>query len=92
MRRNKQWALKLLSILQDNDAVGAGLYRSDLHQEFERDNSGLRLSAVEVVDIVDYHLHLLETEAYVFCEPDNEDSLADNFLLTWSGHDYLDSN
>lgn len=92
MRRNKQWALKLLSILQENDASGAGLYRNELHEQFQNHNASLRLSAEEVVDIVDYHLHLLETASHVFCEPDNEDSSGDNFLLTWSGHDYLDAS
>lgn len=92
MRRNKEWARQLLTILAESDeGGGVGLFRSELRQLFEDSASSLGMGAQELEDAVDYHLHLLETAGFVKFDPDEENSLDDTFMLTWSGHDYLDS-
>lgn len=94
MLRQKELAIQLLSILEEHDSEGAGLYRSDLMESLETEPKAKADAQLERWNIVDYHLRLLATAGFIVFTPSDVkgDTATDNFELTWSGHDYLDAN
>lgn len=91
MQRNKHLAGNILQLIETLDNDGTGLVRSEIYglvkNIFNAPDSG------DLVTVVDYHLHLLETEGLAYCEQDHGDGglLADRYMLTWSGHDFIES-
>ena len=92
MRRIKDWAAQLLVFIEENDAEGVGLTRQELRRFFTEYQVSLGESASNLWDVVDYHLSLLESGGFVTCKIYDEyehDREADDFMLTWAGHDLI---
>lgn len=94
MKRNNDWAKKLLTFLED-EPEGTGLLRHELKASFEAAELGRWMTPQQISDAVDYHLHLLASANFVLVyesQDDYEDSEGndDEFILTWAGHDYLE--
>ena len=90
MRRNKNWAVKLLSFIEAHDLEGIGLTRFELRKMFANDKESSGMDTFEIFNVVDYHLSLLESANFVMLKKDEEDKEADDFMLTWSGHDQIE--
>ncbi|WP_363105817.1 DUF2513 domain-containing protein [Pseudomonas putida] len=73
------------------DEFGSGVVRSKIRSGFKDylGSTGSNLGA-DHDNIVDYHLHLLETAGYVKCTPSSSSRAYDTIQLTWAGHDYLE--
>lgn len=90
MKRNKDWALSLLSFLEDVPD-GGGLVRHELKALFGQNDLFPLVSTEEIWDAFDYHLHLLVSAGFVLITKSDEGTAHDDFDLTWAGHDYLES-
>jgi hypothetical protein len=91
MQRDESVAITILRTILFLDSDGEGYYRKDFYSAV-RQILEMTVGESELVNMVDYHLHLLETAGFVLCDPELEGGHGlDSFLLTWRGHDYLDS-
>lgn len=92
MRRNKEWAVQLLVFIEENDAEGVGLTRRELRGFFAEYQESRGENASNLWDVVDYHLSLLESGGFItriIYDEEEHDREADDFMLTWAGHDLI---
>ncbi|WP_263226503.1 DUF2513 domain-containing protein [Pseudomonas alabamensis] len=94
MFRQKELAVKLLSLIEEHDIEGAGLDRSEIMAWLKLDAKAKDAEQLDHWNTVDYHLRLLATAGFIVYTPSKliGDTETDNFELTWSGHEYLDGN
>lgn len=87
MQRNLKLALELLDLIVSENEGGAGVYPRQVQSAFAKrypDHEPGRY------DVVEYHLHLLETAGFIVRIEDDQDE--PSLKLTWAGHDYLEEN
>ncbi|HEN8726655.1 hypothetical protein [Pseudomonas alloputida] len=91
MLRSEAWARQILRVVMAEDEFGSGVVRSKIRSGFKDvlNASGSDLGK-DHDNIVDYHLHLLETTGYVKITPSSVNGAYDKIQLTWAGHDYLE--
>jgi len=90
MQRDESVAMTILKTILFLDADGEGYYRKDFYSAV-RELLEMTIGESELVNMVDYHLHLLETGGFVLCDREMEVGQGfDTFQLTWRGHDYLE--
>lgn len=90
MQRHVIVAKYLLELIQNLDEDGSGLIRTAFYP-LVNEHFDLSQEGEVLVNFIDYHLHLLETEGLVICDQDEEEGAGqDMFLLTWAGHDFIE--
>lgn len=90
MERDESVAKTILRTIFFFDNDGEGYYRKDFYSAVKQILE-MTIDESKLVNMVDYHLHLLETAGFVLCDREPEDGHGfDSFLLTWRGHDYLE--
>lgn len=90
MRRNIFVASQLLDIIIDNDERGTGMPRRQIQELFRGSGAGSQMSETNCEEVVDYHLHLLQTAGFVECHRDLRVNLpGDEFRMTWAGHEHV---
>lgn len=92
MLRNEGWARNILEIIIAEDKFGLGVARDKIRSAFKDLLIATKQSVSPLHDnIVDYHLHLLETAGYLKRTPSSESKAYDKFEMTWRGHSYSEA-
>ncbi|MFJ2480703.1 hypothetical protein ACIOWE_10535 [Pseudomonas sp. NPDC087598] len=83
-------AKKLIELLIADDDYGNGINKARIRNLFV-ENLGATGEIVPTFsdNIVDYHIHLLETAGYVKVTTVPSNRGYDKIEVTWSGHDYV---
>lgn len=90
MLREKQVAKKLIELLIANDEFGSGIDKVKIRTLFVKNIEAAGRNVPLFSDnIVDYHIHLLETAGYVKVTINPNNRGFDRIYATWSGHDYV---
>lgn len=90
MLRDKILAKKLIELLIADDDYGNGINKARIRNLFVENLVAAGESVPTFSDnIVDYHIHLLETAGYVKVTTAPSNRGYDKIEATWSGHDYV---